>query len=58
MSEAVREHRESLGWSQAKLAREAGVSDETIRMLEAGHTMPKSATLEKIGQALECNFPA
>jgi ribosome-binding protein aMBF1 (putative translation factor) len=49
----VRESREALGWSQAKLAREAGVNAETVRMLEDGATAPKSATLNKIRRALK-----
>lgn len=49
----LRERRVELGWSQAKLAREAGVNVETVRMIEEGCTEPRPATLEKIGKALD-----
>jgi ribosome-binding protein aMBF1 (putative translation factor) len=51
-AQAVRERREVLGWSQAKLAREARVNVETVRMVEDGRTQPRPDTVEKIGDAL------
>jgi ribosome-binding protein aMBF1 (putative translation factor) len=48
----VQSQREALGWSQERLAREAGVNAETVRQLERGITEPKPETLEKISAAL------
>jgi transcriptional regulator with XRE-family HTH domain len=42
-----------LHWSQARLAKEAGVSTLTVRNYEAGATKPIPATLAVIRQALE-----
>jgi len=45
--------RSLLQWSQARLAKEAGVSTLTVRNYEAGVTKPVPSTLVVIHQALE-----
>lgn len=48
----VRNAREQHGWSQAKLAREAEVAENTVMKLEQGKRMPREGTLRKILDAL------
>jgi transcriptional regulator with XRE-family HTH domain len=44
--------RERFGWSQAELARRAGVRVETLNRIETGRRTPSVATIEKIDEAL------
>lgn len=44
--------RERYGWSQAELARRAGVRVETLNRIETGKRTPTVATIEKIDEAL------
>ena len=52
---AIRRHRESLGWSQERLAQAAGISVPTIKRLEAqdGQLGGRLETAEKISSALK-----
>ena len=43
--------RNQAGWSQAELARQAGVRKETIHRIEAGKNNPDEATFNKIQNA-------
>ncbi|HEV7299689.1 MAG TPA: helix-turn-helix transcriptional regulator [Tepidisphaeraceae bacterium] len=43
---------EAKGWSQAELARQAGLPKETINRLMTGKNTPNRATLAKIDKAL------
>lgn len=43
--------RNRAGWSQAELARQAGVRKETIHRIEAGKNNPDEATFNKIQSA-------
>lgn len=53
VSERVSRARHRLGWSQARLAGEAGVSRSHISMIEAGHLPGVTAdTVRKLAQAL------
>ncbi|MGH7135995.1 MAG: helix-turn-helix domain-containing protein, partial [Pirellulales bacterium] len=45
--------RRALGWSQAELARRAGVRLETLDRLERATHSPSIATVEKLERALE-----
>ena len=45
--------RRALGWSQAELARRAGVRNETVNRLERGKHIPTLPTVSKIERALE-----
>jgi transcriptional regulator with XRE-family HTH domain len=49
----VKVAREMLGWSLARLASMAAVSDETIRKLESGRHRPGGDTILSIQHALE-----
>jgi transcriptional regulator with XRE-family HTH domain len=49
----VRQLRESRGMSTRALAREAGVSTETIYSVEHGKRLPSVTTLDKIAKALD-----
>jgi DNA-binding XRE family transcriptional regulator len=44
--------RERIGWSQAELARRAGIRVETLNRIETGKHTPSVATIEKIDTAL------
>ena len=45
--------RRALGWSQAELARRAGVRVETLNRLEHGKHAPHVATVDKLQKALD-----
>jgi DNA-binding XRE family transcriptional regulator len=44
--------RRAAGWSQAELAKRAGVRQETVSRLESGKHAPNVTTVEKIDRAL------
>lgn len=44
--------RERIGWSQAELARRAGIRVETLCRIETGKHTPSVSTIEKIDAAL------
>lgn len=44
--------RERVGWSQAELARRAGIRVETLNRIETGKHTPSVSTIEKIDDAL------
>jgi transcriptional regulator with XRE-family HTH domain len=46
------EKRRALGWSQAELARRAGVRTETVNRLEQGKHTPSLPTVDKLQRAL------
>lgn len=48
--------RQRRGWTQADLARAAGLHPRTIYMVESGQT-PRQATLQKIAAALQGHTP-
>jgi XRE family transcriptional regulator, regulator of sulfur utilization len=52
MGQRIRRLRKSKGWSQYVLAREAGISREHIRRLEAGESDPTLGMLTKLSRAL------
>src|SRR5215208_8399588 len=47
----VRRRREVLGWSQAKLAVEAGMAVSAVSQIENGHRRPSAGSLEKLSRA-------
>ncbi len=52
MGQRIRRLRKGKGWSQYVLAREAGISREHIRRLEAGASDPTLGMLTKLAKAL------
>ena len=44
--------RQQVGWTQAELARRAGIRVETLNRIETGKHSPSVATIEKIDTAL------
>lgn len=53
MARDIVKDRESVGWSQAELARRAGIRVETLNRIETGKRSPSLATVEKIDAALQ-----
>jgi transcriptional regulator with XRE-family HTH domain len=53
VGQEIRRLREARGWSQPKLAVEAGVAVSGISQIENGRRNPNSSTLAKIAKALE-----
>lgn len=52
LGRAVRALRRSKGWTQARLAEEAGVGRDAVVKLERGAREPRPATLERVGGVL------
>ena len=48
----IKEHRERLGLTQAKLAQRAGVAEKTVRYLEQGTHSPNIRTARAIADVL------
>lgn len=48
------ELREERGWTQGRLAAEAGVSRQSINSIERGRYMPSLELALKLGQIFEC----
>jgi len=53
LAERIILERASRGWSQAELAKRAGVSPSTIALAETGGSKTSARTLYRIAQALE-----
>jgi transcriptional regulator with XRE-family HTH domain len=49
----IRAARGLLGWTQAQLARAAGLSEVAIKNLERGRTDPRASTLTAIQEAFD-----
>lgn len=49
--------RQRLGWSQAELARRAGIRAETLNRIESGKHTPSLVTIQKIDAAIEAVGP-
>lgn len=49
--------REALGWSQAELARRAGIRVETLCRIETGKVTPSLASVDKLDRALRTREP-
>src|ERR1700754_3385416 len=52
LGRSVRELREGRGWSQTRLAKEAGMTQSAVARFEAGGTVPTLAVLERLAAAL------
>ena len=53
VAENVQRNRVSKGWTQTRLAQEAGVAQARIAELEAGRYEPRTDTIDRIAIALE-----
>jgi ribosome-binding protein aMBF1 (putative translation factor) len=53
---AVRAMREGRGWTQARLADEAGMTQPAIARFEAGGTVPTIPVLERLARALDAQL--
>ena len=56
LGKAVREMREQRGWTQARLAEAAGLTQPAVARFEAGGTVPTIPVLERLAQALEAEL--
>lgn len=52
MATPLKEHRERLGLTQIQVARSAGVTERTVRLIEQGKRTPKLETARAFAQAL------
>ena len=50
--------RRRLGKTQRRLSKEVGISQTSISALEKGHKEPRSTTLARLADALECSVDA
>ncbi len=53
---AVRDLRHGKGWSQSRLATEAGMTQSAVARFEAGGSVPTLALLERLAKALEAEL--
>jgi len=56
LGKAVREMRERRGWTQARLAEAAGLTQPAVARFEAGGTVPTIPVLERVANALEAEL--
>jgi ribosome-binding protein aMBF1 (putative translation factor) len=56
LGRTVRQLRERLGWSQARLAQAAGMTQSAIARFEAGGTVPTLPVLERLARALDADL--
>jgi len=54
MGRRLKALRQTRGWSQAKLAAEAGLAREYVNRLEGGRQDPTLSTLVALARALRC----
>lgn len=52
-TDQIRAGRAMLGWSQAKLASEAGMTREAVLRIEGGKSDPRVSSMKKIQDAME-----
>lgn len=57
VGEKIRFHRNRVGWSQERLALEAGINSGFLGCVERGEKTPTMRTLEKIAEALDMTVP-
>lgn len=53
LAQQIVRRRTTAGWTQAELARRAGVRQETVSRLESGKHAPNVATVDKLDRALK-----
>jgi ribosome-binding protein aMBF1 (putative translation factor) len=56
LGRAVRELRESRGWSQAQLSQAAGMTQSAVARFEAGGTMPSLLILVRLARSLDASL--
>ena len=56
LGQAVRDLRQQRGWSQADLARAAGMTQSAIARFEAGGTVPTLPVLDRVATALDASL--
>jgi len=56
LSSNLRRLRQAKGWSQDRLAKEAGLTTVGYGSIERGETIPRISTLAKIAAALGCRL--
>lgn len=52
LADLIQQRADDLGWSQMKLADEAGISSETVNRIMTGKGNPRLSTLRKLDETL------
>jgi transcriptional regulator with XRE-family HTH domain len=53
LAQQIARRRQDAGWTQAELAKRAGVRQETVSRIESGKNAPNVNTVDKLDQALK-----
>jgi ribosome-binding protein aMBF1 (putative translation factor) len=56
LGRTVRRLREQRGWSQAELAKAAGMTQSAVARFEAGGTVPTLPVLDRLAQAMDAEL--
>jgi ribosome-binding protein aMBF1 (putative translation factor) len=56
LGRTVRQLREQRGWSQAELAKAAGMTQSAVARFEAGGTIPTLPVLERLARAMDADL--
>jgi ribosome-binding protein aMBF1 (putative translation factor) len=56
LGRTVQQLRERLGWSQAELAKAAGMTQSAVARFEAGGTVPTLPVLDRLAQAMDAEL--
>jgi transcriptional regulator with XRE-family HTH domain len=56
LGSGVRQLRQQRGWSQAELARAAGMTQSAVARFEAGGTVPTLPVLDRLAAALDADL--
>jgi ribosome-binding protein aMBF1 (putative translation factor) len=56
LGRTVRQLREQRGWSQAELAKAAGMTQSAVARFEAGGTIPTLPVIERLARAMDADL--
>lgn len=56
IKEVLKTRRKEKGWTQKYLAKQAGVSQQYIGLIEKGKISPNLSIIEKLAEVLDCEL--